>query len=772
MIPLYRKYLSMKAILDLVRVCWDSMVTKTKRKRQRSPKVVSKKISPEQILSSIDVHTQAERYKDVIKLYKDLLKLEQRQEWLQALSQVYVLRADQLASKGMFKEALVMWDNRLQLTGSLEPVAGYCHCLIGAGQVHRAAKIFVEAADDFQNSQAGRQLLSQLALFLLEDDEPLAAMIVEKFQLSDQLTAILAAIDAYCRGQDSEMEQALSGLSFRSPFKDLRQILRAFSIRQEVPDKAKDRLTKIKKESAYYRFAELHLLLTGEHDTLLEGMSNWHAQEQKLIFEYMDVPENHRFLFARLQALIDHETRPKELFQFAVQHVKYLDETQVKQFCLTLLPRYMDGVKFFKKQFGDLPEAELSRFKALFFEEKKHYSEAISEWEHYIDTLLQENVADVNLKVACVYKYMAAVAPPAEFREDNIKTVYLVQALKYDPKDREAYLRLFAVLQSDDDWDGLHRWAEIAAKQLPDDDEILLRVAQTSYRRGAFKKAAQYANKLIKRDPINKSARRLLLDCHLSHAYKQVKTKKITIIQKELDQAFKMAGDDKQKGLVTLNLGLFHFSMSKDRQQAMDIVLNGFQQMGGSLSAELRFLVDGARFKVTDTALKKHYKELKKHRKAIIEKADVSRFIDDINRFRLEKNIRLDFALGCISKSLPEMDELDFEEKELQQICATLENVDFFPLLAKFAEIAIDEYDDRPIFIYYQVLAIYKQYSKVSPMHFDILVDAMDIAEEEHDFKTAFLIGGLLDEIHHEVNLFDFLNPIINKRSRSRRRVF
>jgi len=290
--------------------------------------------------------------------------------------------------------------------------------------------------------------------------------------------------------------------------------------------------------------------------------------------------------------------------------------------------------------------------------------------------------------------------------------------------------------------------------------------------RGAFKKAAQYANKLIKRDSINKSARRLLLDCHLSHAYKQVKTKKITIIQKELDQAFKMAGDDRQKGLVTLNLGLFHFAMNKDRQQAMEMLLNGFQQMGASLSAELRFLVDGTRFKLTDTVLKKHYKELQKHRKAIIEKIDVTRFIDDINRFRLEKNIRLDFTLSCISKSLPEIDALDFEERELQQICHTLEDVEFFPLLAKFAEMAIEEYADRPIFIYYQVLAIYEQYSKVSPMHFDDLVEAMDTAEEEKDFKTVFLIGNLLDEIQHEVNLFDFLNPITNRRSRSQRRVF
>jgi len=764
----------MKVILDLVLFFWDSMVKKTKRKR--SPRVASKptdkKISSEQILSSIEVHEQAERYKDVIKLYKDLLKLEQRAEWLQALSRVYVLRADQLAGKGMFKEALVMWDNRLQLTDSLEPLDGYCHCLIGAGQVHRAAQILVEAPADFQNSNSGRQVLSQLALFLLADDDKLAAMIVEKFQLNDQLTAILAAIDAYCQGQDDKMEQALSVISFRSPFKDLRQILRALSISLEAPDKSKDLLVKIKKDSAYYRFSELHLLLNGEPKGLLKAISNSQPQEQKFIFEYMNVPENQRFLFAKLQNIIDQQARPKELFQFAVQYVKYLDESQVKQFCLSLLPSFMDGAKLFKKHLGDLPEVEFSRLKALAFEEKKHYSQALSEWQHYIDLLLQEKVADANLKVACVYKYMAAVVPPAEFREDNIKVVYLTQALKYDPKDREAYLRLFALLQSDDDWDGLHRWAEIAAKQLPDDDEILLRVAQTSYRRGAFKKAAQYANKLIKRDSINKSARSLLLNCHLSHAYKQVKTKKITIIQKELDQAFKMAGDDKQKGLVTLNLGLFHFAMSKDREQAMDIVLDGFQQMGASLSAELRFLVDGSRFKLTDAALRKHYKVLQKHRKATVEKSDVTRFIDDLNRFRFEKNIPLGFALGCISKSLPEIDALDFEEKELQQICRTLDDIGFYPLLAKFAEIGVDDYDDCPIFVYYQVLAIYKQHSKVSPIYFDDLVEAMHTAEEEDDFKTAFLIGALLDEIHHEVNLFDFLNPIINKRSGSRRRLF
>ena len=51
------------------------------------------------------------QYKEAIDLYKSLLKRANNADWRQALAHCYLQRALAFASKGMVKEALVLWEN-------------------------------------------------------------------------------------------------------------------------------------------------------------------------------------------------------------------------------------------------------------------------------------------------------------------------------------------------------------------------------------------------------------------------------------------------------------------------------------------------------------------------------------------------------------------------------------------------------------------------------------------------------------------------------------
>ena len=70
----------------------------------------------------------AARYRDVIELFKELLKRERRPAWLNGLAAIYAGRAEQLAAKDMIKKALALWRTRagacqlplLDLNGILE----------------------------------------------------------------------------------------------------------------------------------------------------------------------------------------------------------------------------------------------------------------------------------------------------------------------------------------------------------------------------------------------------------------------------------------------------------------------------------------------------------------------------------------------------------------------------------------------------------------------------------------------------------------------------
>ncbi len=56
----------------------------------------------------------SQKYKEAIAIYKQLLQHSQNPLWQQALAECYRQRADSFALKGMYKEALVLWENYRQ----------------------------------------------------------------------------------------------------------------------------------------------------------------------------------------------------------------------------------------------------------------------------------------------------------------------------------------------------------------------------------------------------------------------------------------------------------------------------------------------------------------------------------------------------------------------------------------------------------------------------------------------------------------------------------
>lgn len=72
-------------------------------------------------------------HKEATEIYKLLIKRERRPEWVDALASCYAGRAHDLATTGMFKEAIVLWRNRHQLCGKPLIVDAYLGWLASEG---------------------------------------------------------------------------------------------------------------------------------------------------------------------------------------------------------------------------------------------------------------------------------------------------------------------------------------------------------------------------------------------------------------------------------------------------------------------------------------------------------------------------------------------------------------------------------------------------------------------------------------------------------------
>ncbi|NOZ54415.1 MAG: hypothetical protein GXP08_14995 [Gammaproteobacteria bacterium] len=78
------------------------------RHRSTQVKKPTPELSPEILEQQIPGLLDAAKYREAVNVCKNLLKFEQRQEWLDFLARAYEGRAHGLADKGMFKEAIAI----------------------------------------------------------------------------------------------------------------------------------------------------------------------------------------------------------------------------------------------------------------------------------------------------------------------------------------------------------------------------------------------------------------------------------------------------------------------------------------------------------------------------------------------------------------------------------------------------------------------------------------------------------------------------------------
>ncbi len=707
----------------------------------------------------------AGHYKEAIETYKRLLKKEQREEWQTALAKAYLLRAQALADKGMYKEAAVLWENRANLCPDKKCIEQYLSWLIRAGRYVRAARLSAESTTHLSEA-ATRELHAQFGAILLAGYTDLMVAFPEESALIKQYALIKKALQAYTQGDNDSTEKYLKQIPFRSPYRDFRSIIKALLIIDNDPNGANQLLEKIPADSPYVHFAQLIRMLGWDGEFLLEGLSQLAHHQRRFIANLKGWDKDQLKVISMLQSAVKRDSSPKGLLEVVATNQQSLGEHYSRQFCSALLPSYSAGMKYYENLFGSLSTFEKNRILALSRERQGHSLRADKYWQVCIDDLKRSENQENTLKAALILRH---IVENAEKRgdENGIEVPEnLEESLRLDPDDKATYLGLVQWYKRQNDKRTYQKWVDSAIKHFPKDSEVLLVAMEAATSKNAFKKAVGFAKTLLQVDPINVKARQVARFSHISHARKLIKLGKYELARKELKQAARFEKTSQRSGVVQINQGLLELqaegfvkpkrggkkNVEQDSPQALknpqiiDLLEEGVQLAGGGIRGHFRLIVESMSQNLEPTHIRPLVFQL--DRRYSPNQHEILELINFINAYSEQGITFLAKALDLLKGLFKKVTKLDFSQAEMLSLCQCLKKVEHYGLLKQFADIALKHWADFPPFVYYQIYGKAKgKVHQISMIDFERLQEAVDEAERQNDKRTSVMIMGLLNQI-------------------------
>ncbi len=728
------------------------MKKSSKRKRKARPA----ELSTDLLTKQAEEQFAGARYKDAMQSYKLLIGRERRPEWIVALRHAYLARAEELAAKDMIKEASALWESMAHLCQSQDGLDRYLHWLLQSGRYERAARVLSDASNEFQDSAAGRDVAACLGVLLLGGKTELKGALPSDAQLD----SAAAALRAYCAGDDEEMAAYLKRLPYRSPYRDLRPIFQALVKTQTCGGEAGTQLKKLSTDSIFTPLSTLIGALDLPEDRLLNQMRGLKPEEFQLFAALRGWDSTQIELLQKVLELKSSKegVSLKALFRVLADYRQVIGEAHAQRMALALLNAYPDGIKAYDPVFKTLTVPHRLRIGALRNEQNDDPEEAVDLWYRCVDSLQQEPESEHNrLASALILRHVAklkrAFMAPFEWMDEGLND--LGRSLEFDPTDKDTYLEMVQILEHHGREKERDRWLERAVKHLPEESDIILAAANAAYRRGAFKKAANYVDALLARDPINRQARGLLISCHLAHGRKQAVAGKFRHAVKELDIAMRHAKDEIQQGSVELTRGLVALAAGEEGKAAQWLE-QGYQHSGGSAAADLRIIVDGRRIGISNKKLQPQLEMCRTKGRQDFDRADIFNFTDLLLRYRFEGVRFLTEIVTSLQKPLRKAAAFDYSLQELQSICEAFAEIDAYLPLGAYADKALAQAPGIPAFVYFDVVAKNRGRRRISNSDRGRLLDAYERAENEGDFATMERI----DQLFESSGSFGAMGPV------------
>lgn len=719
------------------------------RRKKRSHQKHSKAQGREALTRAAAEHLEHRRFKDAAAGYKALLKEERRPEWVHGLARAYAGRAEQLASRGMVKEAIALWHNRAEACG--EPLADphYLSWLLAAGRTGEAARLYNRDPEALAGEGGLARLRARLAAVALAN----AGELVEHLHADDPVARDFAAADAalaaYSRSDDSALEAALERIPFRSPYRDFRQLLKALLRRDQAPGAAAELLARVPVDTPFAGLrAALDAACQADHCPwpsvttlpaevleLVAALEGWSPGQVRL------VPA-----LARLGP----SPGQHALSDFILGHRKALGEPFAREAAFAIagndyrLHRRLVGI------YDALPMAEKQRLIAQVTEAHGDPWQAADQWQALLEALAAEpDSEDSRLRRALIHRHIAGLiqpsraAPPLEPEAVD----HLEWSLELDPADRDSNLRLIEHYLHVRNIKAARHWADQALRHHPEDAECLFKAAETAVAGGAYKKAARFAHRLLAIDPINPRVRGLLVDAYLAHARKQITAGKATAGRRELNQAGQWARSQADEARVRILHGLMTLA-EEGAQAAGEPLRLASEHAGGGLVGQFYLLLEAGRLGQDLQAVTRA--AALPAAKTAGDREQVLALVRAIGGLRegQQHQRAVEGALQMLAPAINQAAKINLAREEIQLVCETLLRYRRYDSLERHARAALRRWPGAPLFVFYKLQGRLAGRTPRPWAHeCRQLEAAYERAYDEGDMRTAQRIQAALDAV-------------------------
>ncbi len=723
------------------------------KKKTKPTSVVPGGSAPATLEGTAQAALAASRFKDAIEQFKELLKRERRSAWLAGLAAAYAGRAEQLASKDMVKEALALWRTRADACNVPLLSGPYVAWLLKSGQIEQALGLLATVDKLPPEAQALAQ--AQLAAAALVAPDALLAGLPAGNPLLLHRAAARAALAACTKGElaasakgdETALAQALQTISFRSPYRDLRPLLKALALLASDPQGAAATLARVPENGPFEPLAKALRVGLLPGIEWLSGLLALDEPGRALVLDLKGCPPSQRLLVldlaARTGVTATSATSPLELFDLVLRHRKAMAGGLAQQIGLRLLPHVPQRLDAFRTSLVPLAPAEQERLLALAAELKQQDEQAETHWLRFVK--LSGATLAGRQQAALVLRRLADSHSQHGFdgKLCSHALAWLEQSLDFDPADRGTHLRLVRDARCHLDLKQARTWLDAARQRFPDDMPLLLEAVEIALAAGAFKKAAGLAKQVLQVDPINPRVRTLIGQAHLSHARKQIAANNPQAALRELDEAANWLRNAADRSLLTLLRGL-----ATESGVAGDSLLrDAMAELGAPLVGAFHLLLEGQRSKrPPQDLLRRAGVDLT----AAPSTADVVALAQALNALP-ERDGAARSAIKVLRKPLESaVSALQFSEGDQLLLCEALHRQGQTELTLRVAAAALRRWPQRPVFLYLEAAARYGANPWAMPQHDWQRLDTLyDQAKAQGDQRTAARLSQLLGAAGH-----------------------
>jgi Flp pilus assembly protein TadD len=681
-------------------------------------------------------------YKEAIGLYKKLMQTSDKEEWIQQIAYCYLQRALSFAARNMVKEALVLWENYAQ--HAQPPYDAYDHYISWLIESKNPEKIHasLQTLSIKQLDKQYPELAALLGFLMITDHPEFQQYLAQESALISHFQIVQTALQAYQDNNKEKVTEVLKKLPYRSAFRDFRTLLNAVVVIPNNNEEGQILLARIPANSPYRQIARLLLACTKEGAELAEGLLKFNYKQRNIIGDIKGLKKKQLELIDQLVRHKDHLSN-KVKFNLAIKYKLLLGSDLTQQFCQAMLVDYPAGRRDFNKKFSSINEFEGNRLSALTCERDNNFYDAEYYWKQCVELLINEE-ADNDLKIALILRHIAVQQP-----ETDEQIELLIESLAYDPEDRECYLQiLHNFSQENGTAKDYKHWLAKTLDKFPQDIDVLTQAIKTATHNKTYKKACQYALKILKIDPINTFAKQVLFSSHIAHARRLILEKKYHLVEKEIQQAEDLHISKAYNMQTQLMRGFFCF-VNQDKKQGLQIIVESLTQLNSDpVNAHFQATMEAQLTGMPVATILRELPAVKDYLQSIQE---LDRLIQQIQgyAYEVEYQALLHKSLEKIKSVLKKsMQQQDITENLLLSLCQTLSDINHFELIRHCAKQALLKWQ-KPIWEYYKV------YSETNGMperssHSDImrLDSSREQAMHNKDHRAMVLIDSFLDHYY------------------------